>query len=375
MLVETLSMLVTFYMALEAVRLGVPPRQQMLIGAIGASSYAISAFVCGRWVTARLAPNVMLVMIIMAAAAGVLAMNLHQFAYFLMIMPVMGFCVANFYVPFQVNMGHVRPFHTMAWTVAIYNVAWGTGGAAGPFLSGFLRTSPTFVLATLAIGLMLGHTALNLLSRTAPPPGESSGPTIVFESSALQRRVAWIAAFAAGIVYRGLYVTLWPTLGVQRGWSDQTIATGALLLALPLPLAAPLWAKLRRRLVAPWVMISTMIIGAIGVLLIPLADSPAMTIACITCCGLAESCVVFHMLYYANADKHTAGHSIGISEFIAGGCFVLGPMMMGLLAWDDATALRTYIVSGAGMVVSIAIVIWMWTSGTRRSDAATEKTS
>lgn len=365
MLVETLSMLVVFYMALGAVRMGVPPRQQMLIGALGSAAYAVSAYTCGRWVTAKTAPNVMLLSIVVAALAGLSAMWVNAFWYFLLIVPVVGLCTAHFYVPFQVNMGHVRPFHTMAWTVAIYNVAWGIGGAAGPFLSGILRQSPTIVLGSLAIGLMLGHTALNLLSRTAPPADHAIEPTAAFQSTRLQRRVSWVAMIMSCLVYRGLYATLWPALGDARHWSDATIATGALMLALPLPLGALLWAKLRRKLVTPWIMIATMTIGAIGVLLIPLTDSPVMAIACIACCGLSESCVVFCMLYYANADEHTAGRSIGISEFLAGGGFVTGPMMMGLLAWDDATSMRPYLAGGLGMAATIAIVIWMWLRGRR----------
>jgi hypothetical protein len=292
-------------------------------------------------------------------------MWVNAFWYFLLIVPVVGTCTAHFYVPFQVNMGHVRPFHTLAWTVAIYNVAWGLGGAAGPFLSGILRQSPTIVLASLAIGLMLGHTALNLLSRTAPPADHTVEPTAAFKSTVLQRRVSWIAMITSCLVYRGLYATLWPALGDARHWSDTTIATGALMLALPLPLAAPLWARLRRRLVTPWIMIGAMAVGAIGVLAIPLTTSPTMAIACIACCGLAESCVVFCLLYYANADDRTAARSIGIAEFIAGGGFVLGPMVMGLLAWDDATSMRPYLAAGIGMVVTIAVVIRMWLRGTR----------
>jgi len=368
MIVETLSMMFVFYMALAAVRMGIEPRYQMLIGVTGSIFYAGSSIVCGRWVRPHNAPNIMLAAIMIMTAAGISALNIHHFGYFLLIGPVIAICASHFYVSFQVNMRSVQPFHTLAWTVAIYNVAWGLGGAAGPFLSGSLRLSPLWLLVALALVLMTAHSVLNLQARTAPPPPHHD-PTRMFASSALQRRMSMIATALSCTVYRGFYVTIWPTLGAQRGWDDTQIAWGALMLALPLPVVAPLWARLRFLLDQPWILMSMLALGIAGVLVLPMTQSLALTIAGLTCIGLAESCCVFHMIYYANADPHNSARSIGIAEFIAGMGFLLGPMIMGLIAWNDATAPRTYFFAAGLMTAALLSVVILWWRGGQEGPA------
>jgi len=129
--------------------------------------------------------------------------------------------MGHYYVPFQVNMVHARPFRTVAWSVAFYNVAWGTGAAMGPFLSAWFKQRPTLVIAGIAVAVAVGHTLISLLAMTARKPTTHDQPTAAFASTPGQRLGSRLAFFAVGTVVRGLYATLWPYISAARGWTGR----------------------------------------------------------------------------------------------------------------------------------------------------------
>ncbi|MBI1368201.1 MAG: MFS transporter [Planctomycetes bacterium] len=342
LIVEAVSTLIPMWMLMQTVATGYEPRAQMLIASLGAAGYATSAFIAGKWVTPATAPRLMLASIVLAVCSGLLAFAFPMYGAFLVIAPMMGACIGHYYVPFQINMAHVKPFHTLAWSVALYNMAWGSGASLGPFMGTWFREQPVLLLGSIAAGLMLVHTLLCILERAAPAPIAPMHPTPAFTSTARQRLNAWLCFFAVNISIRGLYSTLWPYLAKSHGWSDQRTAIGLLAMWAPVPLAAPLWAKLRHRLHEPWIMLASMMLGVSGFVALPLVDTFGWAIACLVLVGVAESCTVFHMVFYANADASTQIRSVGISETLAGCCFVLGPTTAGLLAWDATVSWRPY---------------------------------
>ena len=252
-------------------------------------------------------------------------------------------------------MGRIRPFETLAYSIACYNIAWGLGGAIGPFFGGALRDlglgygSFALVVAALVVahGLLLG------LSRTPEP--DDPPPTAAFESTARQRKFAWINFFVVGLAFRGLYGTLWPDLGKQMQWADWKIGLGQTLMLFPVAGAALVWARCRRRLVEPWFMIGSMVIGAAAFSALPWMDHWPSAVACCLVIGVMESCVVYHSLYYANADAHTKGRSLGIAEAMAGSGFLFGPLIFGLLAWNNAKGPLPYTV-GSVFILTVATV-------------------
>lgn len=360
MLVETVLMLLLSWMNITATRMGVPPRQQMLISVAGAAAYCVSSLIAGRWVKVRFAPLLMIVMLPGAVCVGLTAVWWGEFWAFVIGTTMMGTMIGHYYVPFQVNMSHVQPFRTLAWSIACYNVAWGTGGSIGPLVGGWCRTSPFGVIVGIVIGLAVLHTILQLIARTAPPSDHAVKQTHAFASTAAQRRMAWVGVFVAAVLIRGLWATLWPALAVERGWDKAQEAIGLMLMFVPVPLGALALARMRRLLVKPYVLMAGMACGGIGFGLLPFAPTWGLAVVCAACVGLGESVAVFHSLYYANADEQTRARSVGISEALAGASFLVGPMLFGLIAWKDGSALRVYITGAAMMAATLVWVIWQW---------------
>ncbi|MDX1564674.1 MAG: MFS transporter, partial [Phycisphaeraceae bacterium] len=318
MLVELTVMALWFWMLMEATKgQDKKPFEQMWITAAGAIGYCLSAFAAGRWVTTRIAPWLMGSMLGLGAAAGLAGIGLGRFEGFVAATFLMGACIGHYYVPFQINMGRVRPFETLAYSIACYNIAWGLGGAIGPFFGGVLRDLglgyESFVLVV--VGLVVAHGLLLGLSRTPEP--DDPPPTAAFESTGRQRKFAWINFFIVGLAFRGLYGTLWPDLGKQMQWADWKIGLGQTLMLFPVAGAALVWARCRNRLIEPWFMIGSMAVGAAAFAILPWMPNWPTAVACCLLIGVMESCVVYHSLYYANADAHTKGRSLGIAETMA----------------------------------------------------------
>ena len=361
MLTETLATLFLAWMVLRATKtMGYEAWQHMLIPMAGSLGYATSALLAGRWVTPRWAPWLMIGSILGVTAVGLAAMAIDTYPVFVASSLAMGLCFGHYYTPFQINMTHVRPFRTVAWSVGFYNVAWGSGAALGPFIGSSMRVAPLAALAVIALGLAALHTALNFLALSAPEPTHEIERTAAFASTSPQRRVALLAFLLMNTVIRGLYLTLWPQFGKEHGWEDWQIGLGQLAIFAPLPIASLLWAKLRRRLQRPWIMLASMVIGFAGFAAIPMTDKWGWALLCVTAAGLMESCVVFHAIYYMNTDPdpRSRARCVGRFEMCAGVAGILGPASLGLLAWDDGTSWRPYAFGCALLGIAIAYVAW-----------------
>lgn len=372
MLSETLATMFQSWMVLQATKsMGLQPKQHMWIPIMGSIGYAVSAFLAGRWVTPRAAPWLMVCAILLVTGFGLSAMTLNNYWAFLAFGFAMGCAFGHYYTPFQINMTHVQPFRTLAWSVAFYNIAWGLGASIGPFLGGWLRERPLTTLSGLALGIAALHTALNLLSWAAPPPRHEVTMTAAFRSTARQRWTGMLTFLVMNLAIRGLYITLWPNLGKELGWSDVQIGTGQFFMFLPVAVAALAWARLRYHLNKPWIMLASMAIGLVSLVLLPLANTWGWAVVCATGVGLMESCVVFHAIYYMNADPNPASRAknVGLFEMTAGIAAICGPLLMGTLAWDSATTLRPYLFGAALLTVAISVVLWMeWSGGYESKD-------
>lgn len=362
MLSETLATMFQSWMVLQATKaMDLPPKVHMWVPIMGSIGYAVSAFIAGRWVTPRAAPWLMVTAILMVTGFGVTAMAANHYWAFLACSFVMGCAFGHYYTPFQINMTHVQPFRTLAWSVAFYNIAWGMGAAVGPFLGGWLREQPLLTLAGIAVVIAFVHTVLNALAWAAPMPKHEVTMTTAFSSTPRQRWTGLAAFLVMNVAIRGLYITLWPNLGKENNWTDVQIGTGQFFMFLPVAVAALLWARLRFRLNKPWIMLGSMVVGMVGLALLPLMKSWAGAVACASCVGLMESCVVFHAIYYMNADPDPKrrGRNVGLFEMTAGLAAISGPLLMGLLAWESATNLRPYLFGAATLAMAITAMAWM----------------
>jgi len=371
-LAETITMFFGAWMTNVASNtMGRPPWQQMFIASLASTGYATSSFIAGRWITPRFAPWVLKLSPICVVAVGLVAIATQTFTAFLICAFLLGMCIGHYYVPFQINMTHVRPFRTVAFSVAFYNMAWAAGSSIGPFAGSSMRLSTSTTLAALAIALVIAHTLLAVAARLAPKPDHEEHTHAAFAPTRRQWVTAVLAFGSVGLAIRGVYATLLPDLGRQHGWSDPMIGAGQCLSFLPVVLLSPLWAALRFRLQRPWIMLASMLLGIVGVLLIPATSSYALIMLGVLLVGTMESCVVFHAIYYTNADPDPVrrGRSVGVFEMVVGISFVLGPLVMGALAWDDARSWRPYLVSAALLVLAMGNVIRVELTARRRSPA------
>ena len=358
--VEMIATLFVFWMALETTRKGIPPRMQMLVPAAWAVTYTISAFLAGRWVTPRVAPALMIGAIFAIVGICLGAMVIDRYVAFIFLSAAAGAFGGHYYVPFQINMAHVKPFRTLAWTIACYCIALGVGSTCGPYLAASLRAAPVIVFAVLACALAVFHTLLQVLALTAPSVADEADTPHSFASTALQRLTGFVAIIVVGIVYRGTLMTLWPDFADQRGWSDLQVGLGVVSLVSPIALLAPVWARIRGALGTPWVMLGSIVIGLIGYVILPFTNAYTAALGCLFLTGGMFGCVLFHALYYVNADPHRQERSVGVVEALAGAQTAAGLVVMGLLAWDDATAPRTYIIGSAALAAVCIGLALMW---------------
>lgn len=364
LLTDLLCLWFVFWMMLAAVRMGYPPRSQAWIGGLFAAGYIAGTQLAGRWLTPARAPLMVLLAVPALALIGTGSILLDSFAAYLTLAALVGATAGHYFAPFQVMMGDVRPFRTLAWTIAFYNISWGTGYMLGPLLSGLasdddLASRDPRQVRMALVGLVwlvvAAHTALTLAARRAPRrPQEQVQTTAAFASTPAMRLSGLIAAAAGSTIMAGMLGTVWPNLGAARGLSNSEIAIGGALLVAPIPLLAMLWARLRRRMIHPWLLMGLLLLGATALVVMPLTRGHA-ALACLVCLGIAHSGVVFHAIYYNNAQP-SAGRSVTTFETVVGLGNFLGPVLMGTLAWTDRASTRPFIFGAAAVLLAVALV-------------------
>lgn len=362
MIVETIWSMLIFWMGLQTTALGYEPRVQNIIILLPSLGYACSALLAGRWVTPRHVTTLMVLMLSAAAVLGLSVVHFRHFALFVVLGPVLGLCIGHYYVPFQIRMSHVQPFRTLAWTVAFYNIAWGTGAAVGPYLAGLLQYHSVWLTTGAVLALAGIHAMLLLSAGTAPRSTDEHHPAAAFASTAQQRRLGWVAFVACGLTMHATCFTLVPDFAKHRRWSADQTGLLVFLAVATLPLGALLWARLRHQMMRPWLMVGSLVIGAAGMTLMPLTTTWSGATACIVALGAALSCTVFHAIYYSNADPspiHKA-RSIATMEVLAGGSSVAGPVLLGMLAWSDATGPTPWWVGGGLLIAAAGYVAFQW---------------
>ncbi len=359
MLAETLSMFFTPWYVYQATYvLMLDSSWTGLIPAAGSLGYTCSSLIAGRWVTPRIAPFLMVGSIVLVTTFGLTGMALYNYWAFLACAFLASSAIGHYYTPFQINMTHVQPFRTLAFSVGFYNIAWGTGAAVGPLVGSSLSAAPMTSLAITAGAILFVHTALNIQAYLAPRPDHEEHATAAFASTGRQRMYAMVCFIAVAASVRGLYMPLWPALGREFGWSDWQVGLGQCAVFAPLPLLSLLWARMRRRLVHPWIMLGSLALAFVGFggLYFTSSWPVAMVLAFMT--GIGESCVVFHAIYYMNADPNVKRRSrnVGLFEMTAGATNVAGPIILGVLASGNPTGPMPY---GWACVTIAAATAWV----------------
>ena len=76
--------------------------------------------------------------------------------------------------------------------------------------------------------------------------------------------------------------------------------------------------------------------------------------------GVALSGLYFCGIYYSNADPTTRGRSVAMYEMCVGLGSCLGPLLLGMLAWENAASLRPYLGGGVVLLLACAAISVVW---------------
>lgn len=359
-----------FRLNLQAVRADHPPRIQSWLPTAFALAYVLSALAAGRWVGARQTTATMIAAVALAAVVALAVPTAHTLGRMLILAVAIGIIAGPYFVTFQVNLQNVQPFHTLAWSIACFNVSWALGEAGGPALAGTVGVWPMRTLAAALLAVTALHVTLIVLAARSPRPEPEVRMTLELRSTLRLRLVGWSSIFLATLVYVALVASLFPGLGHARGWSDQQIAMGVVMMALPVALTAPLWAKGRRLLRSPALLLMSLALLGVATGVLPWLESWAAVMAVLAVAGVALGGITFNAIYYANADPVTPGRSVGINEAAAGLGAMLGPVAIGALAWDEFTAVRAYVGPGGLLIVAAMVMGGWWVVSGRRLRAA-----
>ncbi len=343
---------------LQAVRAGATPPQQGLIGTLGAMAYVVSALAVGKLVRPQRAVRWLVGSVAAMAAVAMVAFVARPFWLLLVLAMAAGSAASQYFVPFQSRMSHVQPFRTLAWSIAWYNFSWGLGDTLAPATSAVLRDWPALYPMLVVAAFTLLHVCLIVLAGNRRDDAESypATPAKAFASTPRQRRRGFVTSFAVLVTYSALLSTLYPGLGATRRWSDQQIGLGLMAMAVAFPLTAPIWAWLRRWLEGVGLLLGSVLMCAAALVLLPLTATWVQSLACMFGVGIGVAGVLFHSVYYSNADSANPTHSIGINEAVIGAGALLGPLGLGLIAWSDFAAPRAYFAGAALLVLAAAYV-------------------
>jgi predicted MFS family arabinose efflux permease len=189
-----------------------------------------------------------------------------------------------------------------------------------------------------------------------------------FASTAIQRRCALICMFVGFLFYTGLNGTLWPNLAKESGLSSTMVGIGACCAIIQIPALALLWAKLARRVRSPWLIIGMLFVVGLSGLSMPFVSGWPAHFLIMVCVGAGYSCLIYHGLFYANSDPVSRERSLGIVESTVGLGSLVGPTLMGVLAWDSGANRLPYVVGFCMVLVTCVVVAIMWRNATRASD-------
>lgn len=364
LLMDMLLLMGLFSMTLMS-KQAVRPWMLALISAINSLGYAATSHWVGRVLTPSRAERMVIASSLAAAALAGAVCFTGQFWAYLALSGLMGIAAGFYFAPFQVKVGHIQPFATLAWTVAFYNISWGSGLALGPFIgSVLLSRRPLGPLATIAVITLL-HLWLCLANRRSPQALEEATPARDFASTPSQRRSGWLGVLTASALLTS-FSPLWSALGQARGLSDVQIGLGVLILGAQVPLWSLVWPHLRSRMRRPRLLAMLLAVAGLGFGLVPLLGWPWPLLP-LTLAGTAISGIYFHSVYYSNADALNHGRSVSTNQVMVGLGAIIGPVALGLLAWDDARSLRPYL---AGCALALVVAATVLKLARRRDQAA-----
>jgi predicted MFS family arabinose efflux permease len=359
-----LNFLTLLWLNLQAARSGIPPRQLMMISVGWGVGYVIGAQFGGRTVNQRRAMGWLITAVVGLGAVATSAVFAKTLAVMVGISVLTAIFQSNYMVAIQVGFGRIRPFRTLGWTVGAYLVSSCLGMGVGLLSGGALRVLSSSIAMAIVAGLVLGSIALALLATYSPEPVVQRDQTVAFYSTARQRWMAWIAIFVSCILLFGFFNLLWPAYGVAIGLTDTDIGLSGLVSAGAMVLGVCSCAALRRFLRKPWLLVGGLMALTAAFVVVPLTQNWTVLLICVAVFGFASQFVVYQGVYFSNADPDEPAKSVGMNEAVIGAGAIFGPVLLGLLSWDDPTSLVAFVGGAIPMVVATVVILRLWRAKT-----------
>jgi len=282
------------------------------------------------------------------------------------------FCQGFFWPPFQGWFGDAFPGPQLPRKLVFFNLSWSVGLMAGLLVGGYLfEVSAGALFLSSAGGAVAAAAVLMVVPRRVREPesgGERESRSV---SQATHRRYLRAHRTANFVSYFCIsnVITYFPLRASEMGWSPSAISNVVFVLGGVYVIMFPvmgIWSGWHYR---PYAMVAAQALACVGVLGLGWGRSGAVLLPCLASVGLMLSVSYASSLYYSVSSEKSRGTQAGwhesllrMGEFLGG---VTGGLLAGLL--DD---IRLAFVLCAGVVAVGCVVYGILATGTEATQAS-----
>ena len=345
-------------LTLYAMRLGATPIQLGLIGMMWPATYTVSCLFTGP-LSDRLPRRLLPICgCIIAGISYSLAIKASIPFHIILIGIPAGISFALFWPPLEAWLADLSPARDLRRNFGIFNIAWSTGAAPGPFLAGLaIGVGVTF---SLAISVALIAIAGIMVAVKGGIDGKEDRTSIPTEDEVRSRRflhLAWVANFATWFTI-GIIRSLFPKLAEGMGMGSPSIGV---LLSVITCSQVGVFALLART--SSWhyrltpLIFSQFVLLVVSMLMYSQSDFFILIMVMVLMGGCTGICY-FSSIYYSLNTPTARGVRSGIHEALIGLGIVAGPLTGGIVA--QQWGLRTpYLLSALVTIVGMVLIIVM----------------
>ncbi len=275
------------------------------------------------------------------------------------IMGVFGATVAFFFPPFMVFMKDFTSGSSrrLSYSIALYTVAWSSGLALGPFISGFLwhvvgwtwvcGLDCALALAS-AVGIFLINRRRTIARQEARSFKDPLGAAYTGYPNLII--VSWIGAggfLLALSMVRGVFPSSAAAHSIPEAHQGNALAL------ICFTQAAMAWSLRQGKtwFYRPLPIAIAGISGLVGLALFGLASTWVIYYLAAICVGCCSGAVYNYLVFHALVHPHKSGQYAGMNESIVGFAGIVGPLVGGVVA--DKAGLRAPYIFAAGVFLCV----------------------
>ncbi len=345
--------LVGLSVPLLAVSLGAQYDELGIIGATGASVYAVCCLATGsvlkRWSHRKTAAASAAGIVFCFAAYTLVASVWH----IVLVSAAVGLVLSAFWPTMQSWVAKGNSGERLIRILGKFNISWGAGVMAGPALGGQLFAMDPHLPFTLCSIVVVGVFLTLAFSRPGTADRDEQPESQNIPTDRRFLTVSWIANFATffatGLV-RSLFPKFATDAGVSPGLLGQMMAIVGLAQVVSFYLVSRSgWWQNR---LGPMIIIQCL--GAGGLILIACSDSILLLSLSLASVGLLIGATFTWSMFYSLRSPSRSRSRAGIHEAIVGSGFLFGPLLGGLCA-EHVSPIAPYLL-GAVVICLVAVV-------------------